>query len=810
MSLEFTFECGALPPSATVVGFRGTEALTRPYVFDVYLVTKGGLEVEPDAVVGLPATLQIQRPVDLGSAVSGVEPPVSYSGMVASFQIVGATAGGTLYRATLVPRLWALGLTKHSRVWTKMSILDVLKAVLVQEGVANFQFRVTGGSAPEEFVCQYRESSLDFLHRWMERVGLYYFFEQTGGTETLVVVDSLEKHRPNAYGPVRYHLAEGDRTAGRHFADFMTNASSLPAMVRFTDYDYSNPAAPVMGMAPVGGLSGEVAEWGGDARAWTSGDGARLAKVRAEAIRAEGEQARATGSALGLNPGFTFALEHHPRLALNKSYLVTRQEIIGRRPEAIRGWRIQDLDGSDQVLTIELSAISAEVQYREPPRTRWPRVDGYESAIIDGPSDSQYAQIDPTGRYAVKMKFDEGPLTAGQASCLIRMMQPHAGAPEGMHFPLRKGTEVIVLFLGGDPDRPVIAGAIPDATHPSVVTASNSTKNVVQTGARNRFELEDKQGSEWMKLSTPGDKTHVFMGKPGEGGDHSFMLETQKDGLVHTGTNLDLEVDQKWDVKVQDTLSEEVQSDVTETYHATLSQTVDSNKTVQISGASKQTIGGGSTQSITGGLTQTISGGETRTVSGGLTESISGGETRDVSGTFTETISSSWTQTVNASVTQTTSASATHTVNGSLTQSIVGGATITTPAAFNLTAAGGLNIDCAAGMKVTAPGGVRFIAPGGFKVIAPGGINTHDSEWFGVGLNNFTMFGATSSTTGLKMDGYGLSLGATKFVKVDLVNGSSKFGLAEIPCVGQKLEIGAIRLANGLVSLALGGPLIHA
>jgi len=634
----------------------------------------------------------------------------------------------------------------------------------------------------------------------MEREGLYYFFEQTGGTETLVVVDSPAAHQPNAHGPVRYHPAADDVMAGRHFDNFTSGASSLPSIARLTDYDYNNPAAPVVGMSPVGGMTGEVVYPASDARVFNSGDAARIAKIRAEAMRSEGEQVHATGSALGIDPGYKFALEQHPWPTLDKEYLVTRQTIVGRLPEAIRNWRIRELDGSDQVISVEIAAISADLQYREPQRTRWPRVDGYENGIVDGPSGSQYAQIDPMGRYEVKMKFDEGPLTGGQASCWVRMMQPHVGAPEGMHFPLRKGTEVVFVFLGGDPDRPIIAGAIPDATHPSVVTASNNTKNVLQTGSRNRFELEDQKGSEWLKLSTEGDKTHLFMGKPGEGGDHSFILETQKDGEIHTGTNLDVKVDQKWDVKVKSTLTEDVQSDVTEKYHASISQTVDSNKTVKVSGSFKETIGGGSTQNISGGSTQSISGGENRSVSGGVTESISGSETRNVSGSFTESVNASWTQTVNAAWTQTTSASATHTINGSLTQSILGGATITTPAAYSLTATGGVTIDCDAGMKVTAPGGVQFITPGGFSVIAPGGIRTADNEWQAHGIANVKHFGTNSSLSMFKLDFYGFSLAFTG-VKTDTAVMFLKYGLLEAGNTPFNLKSGLMEIAARFASI---------
>src|SRR5262249_29718538 len=122
---------------------------------------------------------------------------------------------------------------------------------------------------------------------------------------------------------------------------------------------------------------------------------------------------------------------------------------------------------SDKVYHVEVKAIPADTQFRALRVTAWPRIYGYENGTVCGPADSDYAQIDDQGRYNVKFKFDESDLKNGKASTFVRMMQPHGGNPEGFHFPLRKGTEIVFSFLGGDPDRPVIAGVVPDTTNPS-------------------------------------------------------------------------------------------------------------------------------------------------------------------------------------------------------------------------------------------------------------------------------------------------------------------------------------------------------
>jgi type VI secretion system secreted protein VgrG len=180
----------------------------------------------------------------------------------------------------------------------------------------------------------------------------------------------------------------------------------------------------------------------------------------------------------------------------------------------------------EDVYLVEIDAIPADTQFRAESVTAWPRIFGYENGVVDGPAESEYAQIDELGRYNAKFKFDESALKKnGKATTWVRMMQPHGGDIEGFHFPLRKGTEVVFSFLGGDPDRPVISGVVPNAVKPSPVTQSNYTKNVVQTGSYNRLEIEDKAGNEWIRLSTPYAQSFLNMGLAYP--THEVTLSTQ-------------------------------------------------------------------------------------------------------------------------------------------------------------------------------------------------------------------------------------------------------------------------------------------
>ena len=509
MALSFGIRSSALPDGARVIGFRGTEALSRPYHFDIYVQIPGDEDVELADGIGGRATLRIE----------GGFSPVEYHGVLASLELLRAIEGNSLYQVRLVPFIWELSLTMHSRLFTKLNIPDVIKKVLTDEGVEDFEFRLKGTYEVEEHVCQYKESSLDFIHRWMEREGMYYFFEQTDSGEKLVIADDKTAHAPAKMpGAVPYDPMEGDSSARAHFDTFRARQGSLPGKIKLTDYDYLKPQLAIAGSAAVSNGLGEIQLYGN--RFFTAAAGGRLAKVRAEELRAKAATYHASGPVLGLSAGNTFTLERHAKLALNTEYLVTQVEHHGHVGGAAVNWGRLIKNEHDDVYRVDVHAILAEQQYRHPETTPWPRLDGFENGTVDGPASSVYAQIDDHGRYNVKFKFDEGTLKDGRATTFVRMMQPHGGSPEGFHFPLRKDTEIICAFLGGDPDRPVIIGVVPNAITPSKVTSSNYTQNMIHTGGNNYITLEDNAGSQFVNIFCPIFETNLYLGVDRPVGGH--------------------------------------------------------------------------------------------------------------------------------------------------------------------------------------------------------------------------------------------------------------------------------------------------
>jgi type VI secretion system secreted protein VgrG len=256
----YTITCSALPDSARVAAFRGTEGMSQTYEFHVYvLLGAEGNDLNLGDVVRAKAKLALNREDDRA--------PFVFHGIFAAFELIHEFADRSLFRAVLVPQLWQLKQTFHSRIWTQKSIPDILKEVLEESGLSSgdYSLKLTGSYKPQEHVCQYQESNFDFISRWMEREGMYYFFEHGEDSETLVITDGGSAHDALDNKPVRFFATGGsDPSSKEALHTFTCKHSALPASVKLKDYDYSKPTLDVSGSAPVSKVGiGDISVHGG-------------------------------------------------------------------------------------------------------------------------------------------------------------------------------------------------------------------------------------------------------------------------------------------------------------------------------------------------------------------------------------------------------------------------------------------------------------------------------------------------------------------------------------------------------------------
>ncbi|MBI4702259.1 MAG: type VI secretion system tip protein VgrG [Deltaproteobacteria bacterium] len=746
----YTIESAALPQGLRVAGFRGTEGLSELYRFHVGLLAAEDQEIDLAAARGGKVTLRLHPAPDQAVAVHG---------MIASLALKHCWQGQALYELVIVPLVWGMTLTHMSRVFVDMSIPEIAKQLLGESGIGadRYELRLYRDYPKRLHVCQYRESRWSFIARLLEREGIYYFFEQTDEHEKLVITDHRSFHAALRREPVRYVPLSGsdDAISVEALRSLTCEQHSLPQEVRVRDYDDLKPAQPVFADAPVCDAGrGKIKSYGDGVL--TVAEAEALAATRAEEWLAEELVYRGGGRVFLLRPGYRFSVEEHPLASMNRELLAAQVRHHGC--QAAQSPLVRDLLGLVHAddYRAEVTAIAADTQFRPRRQTPVPRIYGLERGFIDGPAESEYAQIDEHGRYKVKLHFDfdDSDKRDGAASTWIRMLQPHSGSPEGFHFPLRRNTEVLVAFLGGDPDRPVIVGAVPNAVQPSPVTSENHTQNVIQTGGLNRIEIEDQESKQYVDISTPPQDTRIHLGEPHGAHSHYIVLHTDGNHLEDIGGNQDIEVGGP--------RSDHVKGAVTEKY--------DTSQTTTVSGPRVDTVTRGVKEDYTGFYDTFVKGNRLETVTGWVGESyaslrttVTGAVTEEF-GAQTTTIKGGRVLSVGGQLTETAGAvnqgydSQTTVVKGAWTGTyaswdmhITGGATITTPS-----------------WKVTNPNETWFGA-------------CFDANW----AKKCDVVGFKSGIYGLAVDAKGIGVAVTGFSRS--LTGSAR------AAAGTKLDINGIQ-----------------
>lgn len=728
----FSLRSDHIPLQARVVAFTGTEAISRPFHFEIFLIVpQAAGELDPDAILGKTATLDINDGEGMARRW--------YHGVVASLELQHDLGVDLLYRIEIVPRMWALSLSHHSRVYANDTfhkvIERVMKTVDLKEG-DDYSIGFQPGR-PYEHLTEYRESHFDFISRVMEREGTYYYFEQRDDREFMVIANAKgQQPESNPVNTRFFATGGGDTSAVEALRSFRMRSVAMPTSVRLREYDPQQPDANLTGTSDVPHSVRGTLDYFGEN--YTSQSvGSRIAGFRSEELQTRLKRFYGTGRVFNLAAGYYFDLVDHARL--DGRYMAVELRHVGSNFAGAESARERLGFDSDTSYRVDVVAIPGDQQFRPARVTPAPRIYGVEEALICGAASSPYAQIDSHGRYRVKIHFDEGDAVDGKASTWVRMIQPHGGNPEGFHFPLRKGTEVLLVYLGGDPDRPVIAGAAHNLNKPSVVNESTNTLNVIHTGSDNRIEIDDAQGAQYIDISTPPQNTHIHLGATHGAHTHNWVVSTDGTGLLHTGGN--------HDVTVGADMTEDVVGNLTETYHGTQTTTV----TKHVEEEYKATFGthavGAVAQNFDATLEVHVKGDVdikydstlTRTIGTGETHTVSaGGQTINVTGPRNDTLTGALTQTITAGSTQT----------------IVGTTMVTNVGPYV--------------QQITA-GGV-IISPAGYTIIAPAHKTEQNSSWFKftwfameivaiskitIGVSKADIFATKLDITGIKGDVYG-------------------------------------------------------
>lgn len=512
--VRFSFQCDSISQDEfRVLQFSGTESLGELYQFDIQLISHSDT-LDTDALLEGNCTLTIES----------YGKKRDFNGILSNFNYLKTTENGYLYQATLVPRLWLLTQFTTNEVYLGLNLSEILTLLFDEAGLTSdeYDLGLISSYRKWDYRCQFGESHYNFLKRITEREGVYFYFEQNNQKAKAIFCNKSNQH------PIENCNAIYSAVTGNSYSEgspvifqWTQNNQRVPKEVIVKDYNNDQPSVDLSAKSLIDSSGmGEVFRYCDNLV--DLDEAKELADIRAEELLMQKTRFYGNSLDVEISPAFPLNLTGHPLGKLNCEYTPVSVSHNGYAPDLSQIHQI-----NEQPYSNTIQAITADIQFRPSLKTEKPRFYGVLNAIIDSEGDGKYAHLDSRGRYKVVLPFDRKGRDGAQASWWIPMSQPNAGDNSGMHFPLLKGAEVLLSFIGGDPDRPVITGAVPNASKPSVVREDNHTQNKIKTAANNIIEMEDEAGSERIKLFSPNSNSYMHLGAANPVNANGIMMMTE-------------------------------------------------------------------------------------------------------------------------------------------------------------------------------------------------------------------------------------------------------------------------------------------
>ncbi|WP_192255987.1 type VI secretion system Vgr family protein [Mesorhizobium caraganae] len=637
------------------------------------------------------------------------DPKRWFSGLIAEFRLTRIEDRLAYYEAIVRPWLWFLGNTTDCRIFQDKTAVEIVEEIFSKYGgIAKFEKRLQGSYPPREYCVQYDESDLDFVQRLLEHEGIMYFFEHAEGEHKLILADAMSKLKPTpGYETVLYQFeGQGSRRDVEYITEWIPGSAVRPGAYAHTDYDFEKPAADLMAKSeqPFGHKQAAGEKYRHPGAHLEVGRGDSLAAIRREEIQAPHMRIAAVGTVRGLFSGCTFKLDGFPRKDQNKEYLVVSAEYRLFDP----GYRAGvDTDGEN--FKVVLGVAPTSVPYRPPRITARPIMRGPQTATVVGPSGEEIF-TDKYARVKVQFHWDRLGKKDQKSSCFVRVSQTWAGSGWGFIQIPRIGQEVIVDFIEGNPDLPIITGRVYNASQmPPYGLPGNATQSGWKSnsskggGGYNELMFEDKAGSELVNFQA--QKDHHLLIKHDR---QKLVQHDQSDRIDHdakhsVGHNLDEDVGNNKTVKVGVDQTTNIGNNDTETVGTNRSLTVGVDETIGIGSNSTETIGANHTQTVA--IVQTI------TVGAARVDSVGASETRTVGAVQSNTIGASRAVTVGAAQSHSIGAADSWQIGAGQTVSIAADQSVTTGSSQTFSIGAARNASIAADDS-TSVGGAHSLAVG--------------------------------------------------------------------------------------------------
>ncbi|AIR88614.1 type VI secretion system tip protein VgrG [Pseudomonas cremoricolorata] len=482
-----------LPPNSLLLSeMSGSDELGRLFEYELQLTSQDSA-IDLNQLLGKPMCLSLQMSLGAQRHFHGIVARCSQSvdrGQFAS------------YRVTLRPWLWLLTRTSDCRIFQNQSAPQIVKQVFRDLGFSDFEEQLSRSYREREYCVQYRETSFEFISRLLEEEGIYYYFRHEQERHVLVLADAYGAHQSVAgYESVPFYPPDGQHRERDHINDWYLAQEVQPGSLELNDYDFQRPGARinVRSAMPRPHQAGDYPLFDYPGEYQHSEHGEHYARTRLEALQTQHERVELSGNARGLGSGHLFSLSGFTRADQNREYLIVaaRYHVVQERLESGGGNTSAQFHGN-------LSCIDAQQSFRPLASTQRPLVKGPQTAVVVGPAGEEI-WTDQYGRVKVHFHWDRHDQSNENSSCWIRVSQAWAGKNWGSMQVPRIGQEVIVSFLEGDPDQPIITGRVYNAeqTVPYDLPASATQSGIKSRSSKggspanfNEIRMEDKKGEE--------------------------------------------------------------------------------------------------------------------------------------------------------------------------------------------------------------------------------------------------------------------------------------------------------------------------
>lgn len=479
------------PDTLIVDEFYGEEVLNAPYEF-TSLVHAKDANIDFDTLLGKTVSIEMK----------GEKKPRFFSGIVGKIEHIKTlqiekTKVLAFYSLKIYPKFWLLKFSKDHRIFQKKSALDIIKEILGEKKVTEFKDETQkSGKTVRDFCVQYGESYFDFVCRLMEEEGIFYYFSHENGKHTLILVDGNGAAKPITPEKIPYKTSATHINHFNMIHELRAHQQITPIGARVVDFNYEKPSTPLKNLKEDKGDGDTIYDYPGLFDA--VGDGDKIAQRRQESHLWGKSGVTGQSTVLDFAPFKVFTITDSPRKKANEKFIIysVKHKIFNQRVS-----RNDDEDGDELVYENTFSGFSNTTPFQPQMIHEKQRIHCSQTAIVTGPPGEEIF-TDKYGRVKIKFHWDVKGKKDDKSSCWVRVAQNWAGSGWGGLVTPRVGMEVVVSFLDGDPDRPLIIGCVYNADKMPPYVGSKPTQSTFKTesskggGGFNELRFEDKKGSE--------------------------------------------------------------------------------------------------------------------------------------------------------------------------------------------------------------------------------------------------------------------------------------------------------------------------